>query len=75
MKNGTIIHQGSASIGRSPVGGEVHLWTGAFVAREVTVIAPLGMTKDERFKYFSELASFLASVIPLDIQRYILTPL
>ena len=62
MESGTILRQGSTSAGRSPVGGEIFLWTGAFVAREVTVIAPLGMTKDERLKYYSELTSFLVGL-------------
>ena len=62
MKTGTILRQRSSSVGRSPIGGEVFLWTGAFVAREVTVIAPLGMTKSERLKYYSELASFLVGL-------------
>ena len=62
MKAGNVLRQGSCNTGRTPVGGEIFLWTGAFVAREVTVIAPQGMSKDERFKYFGELASFLVSL-------------
>ena len=50
------------------MGGEVFLWTGAFVAREVTVIAPLGMTKGERLKYYSELASFLVGLVLPNIE-------
>ena len=59
MRTGEVLLQGASNAGISPVGGETFLWTAAFVAREVTVIAPRGMTKDEMLKYYGDLALFL----------------
>ena len=59
MQTGTVLCQGSSSTGQSPVGGEKYLWTAAFVAREVTIIEPRGMVKDESLQYYRDLALFL----------------
>ena len=61
LTTGTILEQGAVNTGLLPVGGEKYLWTAAFVAREVILIAPRGMTKDERMRYYADLASFLVS--------------
>ena len=62
MHTGTVLRQGAVNAGDSPVGGETYLWTAAFVAREVTLITPTGMTKAEKVKYFGDLAFFLVSI-------------
>ena len=69
MRTGEVLLQGASSAGLSPVGGETFLWTAAFVAREVTVIAPRGMTKDEMLKYYGDLALFLVCFFQCPLLR------
>lgn len=58
--DGTIITQGyNANDGIVPTGGETFLWTGAFVAREVILVAPAKMNRDEIARYFARLHEYL----------------
>ena len=65
MNTGTILNQGAANKGQTPVGCEEFLWTAAFVAREVIVLAPRGLTKSECIIYYGEMAKFLVGATAL----------
>lgn len=58
--DGTIINQGLyANAGKIPTGRETYLWTGAYVAREVILVAPTVMTRNEIGRYFEALHEYL----------------
>ena len=63
LATGTVLQQGAVNKGLIPVGGEKYLWTAAFVAREVILIAPRGMEREESTRYYADLAAFLVGFV------------
>lgn len=59
MENKALSQGSTTNDGEQAYGGETFLWTGAFVAREVILIAPENMTREEMNEYYHGLITFL----------------